>query len=65
MIAWRVLEKPSDYSSGSQVNQDDLWKKIIADLFEDFLLFFIPEFHAEVDFSKPVDFLQQCFLLRK
>ena len=43
----------------SQVNQDDLWKKVIADLFEDFLLFFLPEFHKEVDFSKSVDFLQQ------
>ncbi|MEG0472697.1 MAG: hypothetical protein RR588_10210 [Solibacillus sp.] len=41
------------------MNQDDLWKKVIADLFEDFLLFFLPEFHAEVDFSKPIDFLQQ------
>ncbi|MEG0473959.1 MAG: hypothetical protein RR588_16650, partial [Solibacillus sp.] len=45
----------------SQLNQDDLWKKVIADLFEDFLLFFLPEFHAEVDFSKPIDFLQQEF----
>ena len=53
----QVLEKPSAYTS--QVNQDDLWKKVIADLFEDFLLFFLPEFHKEVDFSKSVDFLQQ------
>jgi len=34
-------------------------KKLIADLFEDFLLFFLPEFHKEVDFSKSVEFLQQ------
>ena len=53
----QVLEKPSAYTS--QVNQDDLWKKVIADLFEDFLLFFLPEFHKEVDFSKSVEFLQQ------
>lgn len=54
----QVLEKQSSYIK-IQVNQDDLWKKVIADLFEEFLLFFLPEFHAEVDFSKPVDFLQQ------
>lgn len=54
----QVLEKPIDYVQ-MHVNQDDLWKKVIADLFEDFLLFFLPEFHAEVDFSKPIDFLQQ------
>lgn len=58
MVLSQVLEKPSDYSI-PHVNQDDLWKKVIADLFEDFLLFFLPEFHAEVDFSKPIDFLQQ------
>ncbi|MEK4425517.1 hypothetical protein [Solibacillus sp. FSL K6-1523] len=45
----QVFEKPSSYNK-IQVNQDDLWKKVIADLFEDFLLFFLPEFHAEVDF---------------
>ncbi|MEK4425565.1 hypothetical protein [Solibacillus sp. FSL K6-1523] len=58
MIASQVLEKQARYTK-SQLNQDDLWKKVIADLFEDFLLFFLPEFHAEVDFSKPIDFLQQ------
>lgn len=41
------------------VSQDNLWKKVITDLFEDFLLFFLPDFHAQVDFSKPVEFLQQ------
>jgi len=45
-----VWEKPDMYKL-SQVNQDNLWKKLIADLFEDFLLFFLPELHAEVDFS--------------
>lgn len=58
MILSQVLEKPIDYVQ-MHVNQDDLWKKVIADLFEDFLLFFLPEFHSEVDFSKPIDFLQQ------
>ena len=58
LLLSQVLEKPSEYGV-IHVNQDDLWKKVIADLFEDFLLFFLPEFHAEVDFSKPIDFLQQ------
>ncbi|WP_285396979.1 hypothetical protein [Lysinibacillus sp. fls2-241-R2A-57] len=53
-----VLEKPDVYKL-SHVNQDNLWKKLIADLFEDFLLFFLPELHLEVDFSKQVEFLQQ------
>ncbi|MGE7952575.1 hypothetical protein [Lysinibacillus xylanilyticus] len=58
MIMQLVWEKPDVYKV-SQLNQDNLWKKIIADLFEDFLLFFLPELHAEVDFSKRVEFLQQ------
>lgn len=53
-----VWEKPDVYKL-SQVNQDNLWKKLIADLFEDFLLFFLPDLHLEVDFSKQVEFLQQ------
>lgn len=53
-----VWENPDMYKL-SHVNQDNLWKKLIADLFEDFLLFFLPELHAEVDFSKQVEFLQQ------
>ncbi|MFJ8512190.1 RpnC/YadD family protein [Lysinibacillus xylanilyticus] len=53
-----VLEKPDVYKL-SHVNQDNLWKKLIADLFEDFLLFFLPDLHAEVNFSKQVEFLQQ------
>ena len=32
---------------------------MIRDLFEDYLLFFSPELHAQVDFSKSPDFLQQ------
>jgi len=58
VIMQLVWEKPDVYKL-SQVNQDNLWKKLIADLFEDFLLFFLPELHAEVNFSKQVEFLQQ------
>lgn len=41
------------------MNQDNLWKKLVADLFEDFLLFFLPDLHSKVDFSMQVEFLQQ------
>ncbi|MGA6580808.1 Rpn family recombination-promoting nuclease/putative transposase, partial [Providencia sp. NPDC089923] len=54
-----VLERPPSYQIEKVANQDYLWKKVIADLFTDFLLFFLPDFHMEVDFSKPVEFLQQ------
>ncbi|MEK5040341.1 Rpn family recombination-promoting nuclease/putative transposase [Sporosarcina sp. FSL K6-3457] len=40
-------------------DQDGLWKKVIGDLFEDFLLFFVPELHAQVDFSVEPDFLDK------
>ena len=53
-----VFEKPVNYGE-EVVNQDGLWKKVIGDLFEDFLLFFAPELHEAVDFSKAPDFLQQ------
>lgn len=29
------------------------------DLFEDFLYFFLPAFHEQVDFSRPIEFIQQ------
>ncbi|MCZ2260945.1 hypothetical protein [Sporosarcina sp. G11-34] len=53
-----VLENPATYG-GKVVNQDGLWKKVIGELFEDFLLFFAPELHEAVDFSKTPDFLQR------
>gem|GEM_PF-5582805 len=34
-----VLEKPDEYKL-SHVNQDNLWKKLIADLFEFFVVLF-------------------------
>ena len=58
MTSALVYEEPSTYGE-EVVNQDGLWKKVIGDLFEDFLLFFAPELHKEVDFTKTPDFLQQ------
>ncbi|MDC3416661.1 hypothetical protein [Aquibacillus salsiterrae] len=35
-----VLEKPAEYGG---TDYDGLWKKMIHELFEEFILFFIPE----------------------
>src|SRR5690625_3812047 len=56
MITEAVQEKPVGYSSP---DYDRLWKKIIADLFEEFMLFFAPDLYEEIDFNKEPDFLQQ------
>ena len=55
-----VLERPSKYHKETKdTNYDNLWKKVIMDLFEDFLYFFLPAFHEQVDFSRPIEFIQQ------
>ncbi|WP_062105143.1 RpnC/YadD family protein [Bacillus niameyensis] len=38
---------------------DQLWKEVITELFEDFLLFFAPDLYEEIDFSNPPEFLEQ------
>ncbi|WP_394234241.1 Rpn family recombination-promoting nuclease/putative transposase [Niallia oryzisoli] len=38
---------------------DHLWKDVITDLFEEFLLFFSPELYEHVDFTVPPEFLEQ------
>ncbi len=58
MVTALVWEKSSDYKV-DVVDQDGLWKKVIGELFEDFLLFFKPELHSQVDFTKEAEFLQQ------
>ena len=42
-----------------KVTKDELWKGIIEALFEDFLYFFFPDFVHEVDFTKPIEFLDK------
>lgn len=44
MTSVLVYEKPVSYGS-EVVNQDALWKKVIGELFEDFLLFFDSELY--------------------
>lgn len=58
MIRALIWEKPTKYRSNI-ADQDGLWKKVIGELFEDFLLFFSPKLHAKVDFSIEAEFLQQ------
>lgn len=58
MVTALVWEKSTDYQAGV-IDQDGLWKKVIGELFEDFMLFFSPELHEEVDFSVEAEFLQQ------
>src|SRR5690625_83355 len=41
------------------IDYDGLWKKIIRDLFEEFILFFAPELHSLIDFNRTPNFLQQ------
>jgi predicted transposase/invertase (TIGR01784 family) len=38
---------------------DQLWKDVITDLFEEFLLFFSPNLYEQVDFTSPPIFLEQ------
>lgn len=39
------------------MEQDSPWKEVIEELFEDFLSFFFPELHREIDFTRPAEFL--------
>jgi len=41
------------------IRKDQLWKGAIEDLFEDFMHFFYPDYVDEIDFSKPVEFLDK------
>ncbi len=43
----------SDYDSG--------WKEVIEKYFEDFLLFFFPQVHSDIDCTKGVEFLDKEF----
>jgi hypothetical protein len=43
----------SDYDSG--------WKEVLEEYFQDFLLFYFPQIHRDIDFSKPFAFLDSEF----
>ncbi|NUO78615.1 cytosolic protein [candidate division KSB1 bacterium] len=41
------------------IEYDSAWKEIIEELFEDFMLFFFPEIHTDIDWSKGYAFLDK------
>ncbi|AXF57137.1 Rpn family recombination-promoting nuclease/putative transposase [Salicibibacter kimchii] len=49
-----VQEEPAPY-----LDHDGLWKKVITDLFEPFLLFFVPDLYEQLDWNKQPDSLEQ------
>jgi hypothetical protein len=51
-----ILERPQGYGT---VDYDGLWKKLINELFEEFVLFFAADLFEEIDFLREPEFLQQ------
>ncbi|SDI86251.1 hypothetical protein [Natribacillus halophilus] len=49
-----VREEPAQH-----LDHDGLWKKVITDLFEPFMLFFAPDLYEQLDWSKQPDSLEQ------
>ncbi len=49
-----VLEESASY-----LDQDGLWKGVITDLFDPFLLFFAPKLHERIDWTKQPDSMEQ------
>jgi len=56
MLTDVAQEKKVEYGTP---DYDGLWKKVIADLFEEFMLFFAPDLYEEIDFFRKPDYLQQ------
>lgn len=53
-----VWEKSPKYTA-KIVDQDGLWKTVIGNLFEQFIHFFASDLHAEIDFTKETELLEQ------
>ncbi len=49
----------NEAGAGPRNKYDSAWKKVIRELFSDFLEFFYPEIHSAIDFSKEVTFLDK------
>lgn len=58
-MVFALLREEKELYGTVQVDQDGLWKKVIGELFEDFLLFFAPELHKHIDFQQPPEFLDK------
>lgn len=59
MIVSLVKEKPVNYQTNT--DYDGLWKKIISELFEEFILFVAPDLYEAIEFNRKPEFLQQEF----
>src|SRR5690625_1967387 len=55
MITDVVYEEKSQY--GGTPDYDGLWKKVIEELFEEFMQFFASDLYEEIDFTETPDFL--------
>lgn len=42
-----------------KISKDEIWKEILETMFPEFCDFFLPELNKLIDYSKPVDFLEQ------
>lgn len=49
-----LREEKVAYKQTGIVDQDGMWNKTISELFEDFLMFFVPDLAMQVDFKKGV-----------
>ena len=60
MVGALIREKTSKYNA-SNVDQDGLWKKIITELFEEFMLFFLPDLYEKIDFlNRRIFYSKNC-----
>jgi hypothetical protein len=41
------------------IDFDGTWKAIIAEFFEDFMAFFLPDIHVQIDYAASFEFLEQ------
>lgn len=54
-----LLDESKPYHESQFPDYDALWKEVIEEFFEEFLLFFAPDVYEVVDFSKGYEFLEQ------
>lgn len=57
-----IVKERKQFYEQKQLDQDGLWKKVIQDLFEEFLLFFHPSLYKQIDFRSKPDFLDKELL---
>jgi len=50
---------PKKSSDDEKTSQDELWKGIITELFEDFVAYFMPDLYVDIDWTKKYTFLEQ------